>query len=572
MSGVQALRPGEQLQIGGYRLLGRLGEGGMGTVYLADAPDGTKVAIKVIRDHLLDRAEFRNRFRGEVERAKTVPPFCTAEVIEADPDHDPPYFVAEYVDGPSLADIVKENGPLSGAALHSIGIGVATALTAIHGAGIIHRDLKPANVLLPRGGVKVIDFGLARDSEATSGITQTDQVMGTIPYLSPERLGGGLKAVTQAADIFAWGAVMCYAATGHTPFAADTPATTAIRILTEDPRLDGINGSVRAIVARTLAKNPKDRPTARELLDLLMSAGSTRTVPAGVMRPAQAAIDLTSADAGTTTEIPAFRVRPKRRRRRSLLVGLAMLLVLLGVATVVTASGFFRPWGAGAAGTSPTPGDVAASPVPFVPPPGFTLNFEDPLVKPNKWNVDKDHICLFRDDASGFEARTTRVAWRCSAAVEQGHSNVAIAVTVTLTEPGTCAGIWFRYRDSQNGGYAMAICEDQAYFIRHEKNTKNEWGTVVQLHLPYDKPYGLHTPSRFAVVADGQTMTFYRDGEVLNSGTEDDYAIGKIAIGILQIEESVEGTTFGALFRDASFWLKPPAQSGSPSATASVRG
>ncbi|HEU0241143.1 MAG TPA: serine/threonine-protein kinase, partial [Micromonosporaceae bacterium] len=214
------LRATDPRQLGEYRLLRRLGEGGMGSVYLAESGDGTPVALKVIREDLAEEPEFRRRFRGEVARAQEVPPFCTAEVLDADPDHDPPYLVVEYVDGPSLADVVADRGPLTPANLHGLAIGVATALTAIHGAGVIHRDLKPSNVLLAPGTPKVIDFGIARPAEDPDSDTRTDQLMGTVAYMAPERLEPAMgRALTPAADIFAWGAVVAYAATGRVPFA-----------------------------------------------------------------------------------------------------------------------------------------------------------------------------------------------------------------------------------------------------------------------------------------------------------------------------------------------------------------
>ncbi|HEX2356571.1 MAG TPA: serine/threonine-protein kinase, partial [Micromonosporaceae bacterium] len=185
----QPLRGSDPRQLGRYRLLRRLGEGGMGVVYLAAAPDGPLVAVKAIRGDVADDPEFRRRFRSEVARARQVPPFCTAEVLDADPDHDPPYLVVEYVDGPSLADAIRERGRFTSANLHGLAIGVATALTAIHGAGVIHRDLKPSNVLLAPGSPKVIDFGIARAMRGSAGHTRTDQVMGTVGYMAPERFG-----------------------------------------------------------------------------------------------------------------------------------------------------------------------------------------------------------------------------------------------------------------------------------------------------------------------------------------------------------------------------------------------
>src|SRR3982751_5736567 len=277
----EPLRPRDPRSLGEYELIGRLGEGGMGTVYLAKDKAGGHVAVKVIRAALAPDDEFRRRFRSEVARVQQVPPFCTAEVLDADPDHDQPYLVVEFVDGPTLADVVEELGPLTSANLHSVAIGVATALTAIHGAGVIHRDLKPRNVLLAPGSPKVIDFGIARALEATGGNTSPDQMVGTVAYMAPERFG--LEAdspLTPAADVFAWGGVVAYAGTGRTPFAADSPPATAARILTQPPDLTGLSGPLRDLVARALHKDPADRPSARELLDSLLD---------GTQRPAATA-------------------------------------------------------------------------------------------------------------------------------------------------------------------------------------------------------------------------------------------------------------------------------------------
>src|SRR3954447_7645749 len=266
------LRPHDPRALGDYEIVGRLGEGGMGTVYLARTAGGVLVAVKVVRADLAPDDEFRRRFRSEVARARQVPPFCTAEVLDADPDHDRPYLVVEYVDGPTLAHVVEERGPLTSANLHSVAIGVATALTAIHGAGVIHRDLKPRNVLLAPGSPKVIDFGIARAMEATSGETATDQMVGTVAYMAPERFGPDPGAtLTPAADIFAWGTVVASAGTGRTPFGADSPPATAARILTQPPDLSGLSGPLRDLVAHALEKDPANRPSLRELLDLLVA-------------------------------------------------------------------------------------------------------------------------------------------------------------------------------------------------------------------------------------------------------------------------------------------------------------
>ncbi|GAA3342109.1 hypothetical protein GCM10020358_35890 [Amorphoplanes nipponensis] len=334
----QPLRPGDPDRLGEYELVGRLGAGGMGTVFLGRSPQGRPVAVKVVRTEFIRDEEFLGRFRSEVSRARQVPPFCTAEVLGADLDHEPPYLVVEYVDGPTLTDVVRERGPLSPAALHSAAVGIATALTAIHGAGVIHRDLKPGNVLFALGGLKVIDFGIARPLEATSQHTRTDQMVGTVAYMAPERFDEhpGLR-LGPAADIFAWGAVVAFAATGRTPFQGDSAPATAMRILTQEPDLAGLPTPLRGIVARALAKDPADRPTARELLDLLLTSGRSATpLPVGEVPddagrpPAPPAATVTPyGPAGDVVAATGGGMRP-RRRGRVLLAAVVLLGALAG--------------------------------------------------------------------------------------------------------------------------------------------------------------------------------------------------------------------------------------------------
>ncbi|MEU4626480.1 serine/threonine-protein kinase [Actinoplanes sp. NPDC023801] len=376
------LRPGDPATLGRYELVGRLGEGGMGTVFLGREPGGRQVAIKMVRPEFAHDAEFRGRFRSEVNRAKQVPPFSTAEVLDADPDHEPPYLVVEYVDGPSLAAEIRATGPLTETAVHGVAVGIATALTAIHGAGVIHRDLKPGNVLFARGGIKVIDFGIARAFEATSQHTRTDQLVGTVAYMAPERFDpADGRPVTAAADIFAWGAVVAFAATGRTPFAAESAPATAMRILTQEPDLNGVPFSLRGAVERALAKEPGDRPTARELLDLVLAgatpplppalAGPTVPTPA-LPAPAPSASALSapapSAPAPPAPEqvpddAPLAAAAPVRPRRRTLaVVATAVAVVLAASAGVLIRNDVFQTPAAAppAPGTSP---DVPALPV-----------------------------------------------------------------------------------------------------------------------------------------------------------------------------------------------------------------
>ncbi|MFG1610633.1 serine/threonine protein kinase [Actinoplanes sp. NPDC049265] len=282
--GSRPLRPEDPRRLGEFQLIARLGEGGMGVVFLGRDTAGRSVAVKTVRAEYADREEFRARFRSEVHRVRQVPSFCTAAVIDADPDSEVPYLVVEYVDGPSLQDVVTERGPVPAGDVHSVAVGVAAALSAIHGAGVIHRDLKPSNVLLSLGLPKVIDFGIARALDVTSRHTRTDQMVGTVAYMAPERLDPTVGEITPAADIFAWGAVVTYAGTGHSPFKGDSPMATAGRILTAEPDLTGLPESLAGLVGLALSKHPADRPAAGDLVQRLLAVPAP--APAPVSRPA----------------------------------------------------------------------------------------------------------------------------------------------------------------------------------------------------------------------------------------------------------------------------------------------
>ncbi|MFD1930988.1 MULTISPECIES: serine/threonine-protein kinase [Nonomuraea] len=272
MPHAEPLREGDPAAVGPYRLLGRLGAGGQGVVYLAQGRDGRPVAVKVLRDGLADE-----RFAKEIDAARRVEPFCIAQVLDASRSGRP-YIVTEYVEGPSL----QQAGRHGGADLQRLAVATATALAAIHQAGVVHRDFKPANVLLGHGGPRVIDFGIARSVE--SGLTATSGIMGTPAYMSPEQLAGA--AAGPATDVFAWASVIVFAATGSPPFGEDSLPAVINRILHNEPQLGDLPQPLRTIVLECLAKDPAHRPSMQDvLLRLLGGQGAGRPGDVGRTGP-----------------------------------------------------------------------------------------------------------------------------------------------------------------------------------------------------------------------------------------------------------------------------------------------
>ena len=447
---------------------------------------------------------------------RSAPPRC----IDADPDHDPPYLVVEYVDGPSLSAVVDERGPLTPANLHGLAIGVATALTAIHGAGVIHRDLKPSNVLLPPGSPKVIDFGIARAVQGTDIGTSTGTVIGTVSYMAPERFDAATDGtLTAAADVFAWGAVVAFAGTGRTPFGGDSPEVTAVRIMTQPPDLDGLAGPLRDLVEQALAKDPAARPTARELLDDLLTGGagaalrsSSRRSPASPTcwsRPRRrrrpptstrwprprwpppasstAVAPTVAVVAGPTQRVPAQRTSspddepagpptrpPVDRWSRATTAVLALVVLVGAIAGLGYLSGVLpldrnaSPTGTLGSQTPSAPPSGSGANATSAPPRRFREQLRDPLTAPYHWAAKNETArglgkCLF--DGTLVVTTPTFNSYRCQGPRDT-FMDARFEVDVTLLAPDSCAAIWFRFTLA-GGGYAARVCPAGVHVVTH---------------------------------------------------------------------------------------------------------
>jgi protein kinase-like protein/WD40 domain-containing protein len=406
---MEALRSGDPDRVGGYRLLGRLGAGGMGQVFLGVSPGGRKVAVKLIHRGPGGTAEFRQRFAREVEAAQRVGGFHTALVVDADPHADPPWMVTAYIEGPSLREAVGQDGPLPPDRTRALGAGLAEGLGAIHACGLVHRDLTPGNVILADDGPRIIDFGVARAVDATTAITSTDTVVGTAAYMSPEQIRG--QAAGPASDVFALGSVLAFAATGRPPFGGDSPAAVMFRVVSERPDLAGVaDDGLARLITGCLAKSPGDRPTVPAVLAALSDPASAEGAARGSAqgRGAAAARAARAADhpGATQTYAPASataatgrealvqpgvappaagraprvqrsgsRSRVRSRRRLAALVAVAIGVALAATVPVTlirgapgtpNPGGTSGPPGPGVTGTAPGPIVTGTAPGPIV--------------------------------------------------------------------------------------------------------------------------------------------------------------------------------------------------------------
>ncbi|MFG2693643.1 serine/threonine-protein kinase [Kitasatospora sp. NPDC048407] len=375
--------------IGDYRLLRRLGAGGMGRVYLGRTAGGRTVAVKAVRPELADDPEFRARFRQEVSAARKVGGRWTAPVLDADTEGPRPWVATGYIAGPSLGAAVHTGGPLPAPSVHALGAWLAEALDQVHTLGLVHRDVKPSNVLLTLDGPRLIDFGVARALDAAASLTHSGYVVGSPGFMSPEQAAG--SPVGPAGDLFSLGALLAFAATGTAPFGEGVSAAVLLyRVLHEEPELRGLDGELREIVTECLAKDPDRRPTPAELRARLApgaaAVGPETWLPgplaAAVGRAAVELLDLeadgapgvagpatpavvdrvpTALDGGAARVAPgAVTEQLERGRRSRVWMAVAAGVVLLGALYGGLAATGNLPWQSGTPGATQSP----AAPVP----------------------------------------------------------------------------------------------------------------------------------------------------------------------------------------------------------------
>ncbi|MER8043947.1 serine/threonine-protein kinase [Streptomyces sp. NPDC094032] len=272
--------------VGSFRLHRRLGAGGMGVVYLGSDRRGQRVALKVIRPDLAEDQEFRSRFAREVSAARRIRGGCTARLVAADLEAERPWFATQYVPGPSLHDRVAEEGSLRAADVAAIGAALSEGLVAVHEAGVVHRDLKPSNILLSPKGPRIIDFGIAWATGAST-LTHVGTAVGSPGFLAPEQVRGA--AVTPATDVFSLGATLAYAAMGDSPFGHGSSEVMLYRVVHEEPQLHGVPDALAPLVRACLAKDPEERPSTLQLSMRLkeIAAREAQGLPAAPRPPGQ---------------------------------------------------------------------------------------------------------------------------------------------------------------------------------------------------------------------------------------------------------------------------------------------
>lgn len=345
---MQPLQQAEPVAVGPYALVARIGSGSMGRVFLGRSPGGRPVAVKIVRPELAGQPGFRERFRREVAAAGQISGAYTAPVLDADPEADTPWMATAYIAGPSLQQAVQTHGPLRAEAVRLLGAALAEALAAIHGLGHVHRDVKPANILLAADGPRIIDFGLVRALEETA-VSATGQPAGSAGYQAPEQAEGGHAG--PAADVFALGAVLAFAATGRPPFGEGHAHVLMYRAAHEPADLAGIPPGLTRIVAACLSKTAADRPAAGDLITSLRPGGGTRDGGTWLL-PEPVLHDIARREATLAQTLVITRVLPPKRR--GVLIGALAATGLAavggGAALWATRAPRRRPNGKGKAG------------------------------------------------------------------------------------------------------------------------------------------------------------------------------------------------------------------------------
>ncbi|WP_067898218.1 serine/threonine-protein kinase [Actinomadura chibensis] len=420
-----------------YRVLARVGSGGMGVVYLGRSAAGRAVAIKTVHPEFAADPEFRDRFEREAAVARTVGGGFTAAVLDADPHADVPWLVTEFLPSVSVRDAVHSSGPLPADAVWDLAAGVAEALVSIHGAGVVHRDLKPANVLLTADGPRVIDFGVARAVEASS-VSRPGARAGSAGFMSPEQAAG--EAIGPASDVFSFGSTLAFAANGREPFGDGPWQAKLLRVQSEPPRLDGIaDPDLRALIEACTARDPAARPTAPDLAERL---AGRRDGPAAPPPPVAAEIARRRAAAENpppprpSLEPPAdpAPVRAGRRRHAGVLVGVASAAAL-----VVTAGGPAALWYATrdtgpepAASASPTPSASAA--VASSPPPSSAVTRGDIV-----FTIEGDgtlRTLTYMVDGKSTMLRNVKLPWKKSVPIPATPPRISWKLTYRAPSGG----------------------------------------------------------------------------------------------------------------------------------------
>ena len=551
---MDSLRPGDPVRVGSYRLTGRLGEGGMGRVYLGLSPGGRQVAVKVIHPAHASDQQFRERFAREIEAARRVGGFHTASVVDADPSADPPWMVTAYIHGRSLADTVRVDGPLSVDQICTLGAGLAEGLAAIHACGLVHRDLKPSNVILADDGPRIIDFGIAK-AAGSSAMTTAGVVVGTYSYMSPEQVEGHVAGPDS--DVFALGCTLAYAATGRSPFGDDSIAMVVHRIASEPPNLDGVSDAhgLRQLIGECLAKSPGDRPSLSAIVIRLGEDEAPAAAPAsGNWWESIPTSTTGSGQNAVTNQPPQFPTPPPQyptpppqyptpplypgtpaqagggRRRRGVLIGsgVAVIAVIAAVLGVLLGSGHPKATHLSSGRATPNP-----TVSPTVPPPaqpeatlhdpggkdvfGLTFGSDTVLATGDRngslylWNLTKKSLTATLRNRSSDSVNGTAYdpnSGVFAAADANGDiylwnaSNGGLTATLTNPKGGGNDSVAF----SPDGGFVAAGNSDGSTYLWAIAAGKLSSTPTSSLHDPSGKNvYGIAFSPQGGLLATGDT-------------------------------------------------------------------